>query len=129
VERLILLYTMGRLGEEGRRLVHVTMASCDNYKPAVTQKWLDRLEPDHAPLSCARIQDWLSELYSDVFCSCTSAGERSPRSPVDIVGCKGRKRQRCGPPREDVEAEPLDPEEWSNIVEDMFAHEPNEDLA
>ncbi|MBD3184705.1 group II intron reverse transcriptase/maturase [Candidatus Poribacteria bacterium] len=70
-ERLVLLYTLGKLGEEGKEYIHQVMGYCDNYNSKITQKWINRLDPEHNPISCARIKDWLFDIIPAVGCSCT----------------------------------------------------------
>jgi RNA-directed DNA polymerase len=69
-ERLVLLYTFGRLGAEGEAFLHRVLQPCANYSPQTTQKWINRLEPGHPPLSCARLRDWLGDLGPDFPCDC-----------------------------------------------------------
>jgi hypothetical protein len=70
-ERLVLLYTFGHIGEEGARFLHQVMSYCDNYIPAVTQKWINRLEQGRSPISCSRIKDWLYDVIPVIGCACT----------------------------------------------------------
>jgi group II intron reverse transcriptase/maturase len=70
-ERLILLYTFGHLGEEGSAFVHRVMNYCENYSHAITQKWLNRMEPGRTPISCARIKDWLYDVIPVIGCACS----------------------------------------------------------
>jgi group II intron reverse transcriptase/maturase len=68
--RLTLAYTLGHLGEEGAQAVHQIIAHTSNYNPAITEKWLKRVEPGHPPLSCYRIRDWHADIFPSVGCVC-----------------------------------------------------------
>ncbi len=124
-ERLILAYTFGHMGDEGRRFVHQVISGCDNYRASVTEKWLRRVDSNCQPLSCGRLQEWLSELYSDVSCRCSQnecAGRRSP-----ILGARAKRRARRLPRSarpDDVRDDP----EWSALENDLF-EEGRESLA
>jgi len=47
------------------------MNNCDNYNSNVTQKWLNRMEADHPPISCAKIKDWLYDVIQEIGCACS----------------------------------------------------------
>ena len=79
--QLILLYTAGHLQEEGARFIHQTVSLCRNYDQAVCQKYIDRLEPNHPPISCRRIREWLEEEGESGWCTCL----QSRKSPLELV--------------------------------------------
>ncbi len=119
-ERLILLYIFGRLGKEGAQFLHQVMANCSNYKSTITQRWLDRLDAEHLPLSCKRLKDWLSELYPDVSCHCDLASVRPGKSPIHLViepneGMSCRKKTQ-----ETSQEDKIDEAQWAGISNDMF---------
>jgi len=99
--RLILLYTLGRLGLEGQSLIHRTLAHCRNYNASVSQRYIDGLDPNYPPITCRRIREWLEEEGESITCQCG----HSVRSPIDLVvpetqttGTSPRKR-KSGKPR------------------------------
>jgi len=69
-ERLVLLYTLGHLGDYGKNYIHYLMSQCPNYSYKYTQKWIDRLEKNKNPISCAKIRDWLSYITPSIGCYC-----------------------------------------------------------
>ncbi|PIU87659.1 MAG: hypothetical protein COY42_16715 [Armatimonadetes bacterium CG_4_10_14_0_8_um_filter_66_14] len=128
VERLVLLYTLGRLGEAGAKFIHQTIGRCRNYAAGETQRWLDRLEPDRSPIGCARILDWLGEVEPDWLCDCDPPPPAKPyASPVNFVLTKGaasprsRTRERHPPVRTpDPETQRVLTAVWEGIAEDLF---------
>jgi group II intron reverse transcriptase/maturase len=130
---LILLYTAGRLGEEGARFIHETVANCRNYDPEVCQKYIDRLDPDRLPISCARIREWLEEEGEQHLCTCP----RSQHTPLDGIPAvpgdgseepgAARRREKLGarkPACEEREAQDtLSAEEealWTQVAGELF---------
>jgi group II intron reverse transcriptase/maturase len=136
-ERLILLYTLGRLGESGRRFLHEVIGLCDNYDPAITQQWLDRLDPEKPPISCARIRDWISEIEPGWKCDCQGTpeleGYKTPlafakkRAQDEAAEEKERKKRKGRLHAEDgdeIKNIYADEEEvWKDIAEDLFSDE------
>nr|MDQ2688110.1 hypothetical protein [Armatimonadota bacterium] len=127
---LILLYTVGRLGEPGAEFLHRTLAQCRNYDARICQGYLDRLDAQHSPLSCRRIREWLEEEGESGLCDCAPGR----RSPLDIL--KGipseqtpsvKKRvpkPRPLPPSLPSEAEDGLQEAWQAVVADLFTEPP-----
>jgi hypothetical protein len=132
-ERLILLYSLGRLGENGSRFLHKVIGLCDNYDPALTQQWLDRLDPEKPPISCARIRDWMSEIEPGWRCDCQEARElKGYKTPLAFAGKeqqeevgeeekKGRRKGKQLPRPADVDAG--EDQEWKDISKDLFSYE------
>ena len=85
--QLILLYTAGHLQEEGARFIHQTVSLCRNYDQTVCQKYIDRLEPNHPPISCRRIREWLEEEGETGWCTCPQ-GRKSPLELVTAAKAK-----------------------------------------
>lgn len=69
-ERLVLLYSLGHLGLDGKRYIHQVISHCLNYNYNYTQRWIDRLKPEIRPISCPKIRDWLSYITPGVGCYC-----------------------------------------------------------
>jgi group II intron reverse transcriptase/maturase len=69
-ERLIILYTFGHLGDEGKKFIHYVMSLCPNYNFNYTQKWINRLDKNRNPISCAKIRDWLGDVTGALGCFC-----------------------------------------------------------
>ncbi len=67
-ERLLVLSALGPLPTNGPLAVRRIMARCFNYKPGVTERFLNRVH-EH-PISCARIRDSYPELTRQVRCDC-----------------------------------------------------------
>ncbi|HID56041.1 TPA: group II intron reverse transcriptase/maturase [Candidatus Poribacteria bacterium] len=67
-ERLLILRTVGHLGEEGKRAIHAIMRHTLNYSERITDRFISRLEP--YPLSCARIRGNYPELTANLRCNC-----------------------------------------------------------
>lgn len=67
-ERLVLLYTLGHLGDKGKRYIHYVMSHCLNYNFHITQRWCNRLQ--YSPISCPKIRDWLSNITPAIGCYC-----------------------------------------------------------
>jgi group II intron reverse transcriptase/maturase len=108
-ERLVLLYTLGHLGEEGRNYLHQVISLCTNYNPRVTQRWIDRLEEGHKPLRCATVREWLKDYLPGTTCGCARAGRVD--SPIDLL--KGEDGPRCAvgdPPVGD----------WKEVAAEIF---------
>jgi hypothetical protein len=132
-ERLILLYTLGRLGENGSSFLHKVIGLCGNYDPALTQQWLDRLDPEKPPISCARIRDWMSEIEPGWRCDCQETRElKGYKTPLAFAGKgsqeevageeKKERRKEKGLPRPiDVDAD--EEEAWKDIAGDLFSDE------
>lgn len=69
-ERLVILYTFGHLGDEGKVFIHYIMSLCTNYNYNYTQRWINRLDKNKNPISCAKIRDWLSDITVALGCFC-----------------------------------------------------------
>lgn len=54
-ERLSLLYSLGQLGEPGKRAVHAIVRACANYSEPETARQIERLSG--LPISCHRMRD------------------------------------------------------------------------
>jgi len=116
--RLILLYTLGRLGAAGAAALHAALASCQNYAHPRTQRYLDTLDATCSPLTCRRVREWLEEDVRDAdLCACGTERHMPldgllPPAPDD----KPPKRQpRAKPP---ASAESL--EAWDAVRQDLF---------
>jgi group II intron reverse transcriptase/maturase len=124
--RLILLYTAGRLGEKGARFVHETLAHCQNYSPEITQRHLDRLDPNHQPITCRRIREWLEEEGEQAVCAC----EPMPQTPLDALApaaesASPRRRRGRRPPSAPRSPERSDAaQRWAEVAADLFSEEP-----
>ena len=68
-ERLILLYTIGQLGEQGQRELHRIISKCYNYDAQVTQKKIDSKYP--TPISCYRIHEIMGQEIENLESCCT----------------------------------------------------------
>ena len=116
--QLILLYTAGHLGEAGAKFIHQTISLCRNYEESICQKYIDRLEPKHPPISCRRIREWLEEEGETGWCTCGGA----KKSPLDSVPAGAEPvppRKRSSPfalPEKSVLAE----DSWREIAGDLF---------
>ncbi len=69
-ERLVILYSLGHLGDEGKRYIHQIMSNCLNYDFDYTQRWINRLKNNAHPISCPKIRDWLSDITPGIGCYC-----------------------------------------------------------
>jgi len=67
-ERLTLLHVFGHFGQEGATFLHHVMARCADYDPRITDRYLEKLKD--APVSCARVREWLPEVTTRVPCCC-----------------------------------------------------------
>jgi len=68
-ERLLLLRTLGHLGEEGKMAIHKVMSLTLNYNREVTERFLRKLEK--YPISCAKIRANYAELTASLGCDCS----------------------------------------------------------
>ncbi len=85
-ERLVILYTFGHLGDEGKTFIHYIMRLCANYNYNYTQKWINRLDKNKNPISCPKIRDWLSNITPAVGCFCKFALKKGEYpTPVNYV--------------------------------------------
>ena len=132
--QLILLYTAGRLGAEGAAFLHRTIAHCHNYDAGICQGYIDRLEPNHPPLTCRRIREWLAEEGETGLCTCSA----SRRTPLEGIGPRPQPEEDAGTalgsappsarkPRSTGIAAPRPPraseaevEQWRGVTEDLF---------
>jgi group II intron reverse transcriptase/maturase len=116
--RLILLYTLGRLGVEGAETIHRIMALCRNYDADICQGFLDRLDPERKPITCARIREWLEEEGETGLCTCPRE-RHTPLSilPSETVAPPRLIRRREPPPGPTVEDRRL----WDAVADDLFA--------
>ncbi|HTE18889.1 MAG TPA: hypothetical protein VK689_10995, partial [Armatimonadota bacterium] len=127
VHNLILLYTAGRLGSEGAAYLHRVIGSTRNYRPEVCQSYIDQLDPDRQPITCARIREWLDEEGESHLCRCP----RNRRTPLTVLnntpsaprlstedepeaGLRGRPRAPA------VMAKPPAAEQWTDVYSDRF---------
>lgn len=147
--QLILLYTAGHLGEEGARFIHETILLCRNYDPAICQKYIDRLDAKHPPISCRRIREWLEEEGETGWCTCPT-DRRSPLKLVQLVSAQQARAEIDGKVNREItmeksseiessEVEPAEPEsrkqkrkarpepvsylagvQWEEVVSDLF---------
>mgnify|MGYP001149285513 CR=1 FL=1 len=86
-ERLVLLNTLGHIGEEGKKAIHTIISNCTNYSYERTEKWIRRMSK--FPLSCPKIRDWLGDITSVVGCYCEfNLGKNEYPSPLLHVGIK-----------------------------------------
>jgi len=67
-ERLVVLYTLGHLGDPGKQYIHSIIGNCSNYSRHITEKWIVRLKP--FPMSCPKIREMLSDITPSVGCYC-----------------------------------------------------------
>jgi len=67
-ERLLLLRTLGHLGDEGKKALHLIMSHTLNYSERITDRFINKLEP--YPISCARVRGNYPELTASLNCSC-----------------------------------------------------------
>ena len=67
-ERLVLLYTLGHLGDGGKIAIHQIIGHCINYSYNITERWIHRLK--EYPISCPRIREMLSNITPGVGCYC-----------------------------------------------------------
>ncbi|MDI6793736.1 MAG: CRISPR-associated primase-polymerase type A1 [bacterium] len=92
-ERLVILYSLGHLDDEGKQYIHQVMSCCLNYNQRYTERWVRRLKPDINPISCAKIRDWLSDITPGIGCYCDfKLGRGAYPSPVLHVKPKATKR-------------------------------------
>ncbi len=84
-ERLILLNTLGHIGEEGRKAIHFIISKCYNYNFDITEKWINRLSKN--PASCPKIREWLSYITAVIGCHCEfKLDKNSYPSPIIHAG-------------------------------------------
>jgi len=67
-ERLTLLYTLGHLGEEGKRYLHKVISYTINYDYDVTENYIRKMKPN--PISCPRVKEKHEELGVNNKCDC-----------------------------------------------------------
>lgn len=128
--QLILLYTAGRLGEEGRDFIHQTIALCSNYRQEVCQGYIDLLDENHPPLSCQRIREWLEEEGESSLCTCPD----SRKNPLTVCATTqnetpqkhSTKTQRQSTPLPDSQESIRKDAEWNGVFEDLFGEESDE---
>lgn len=89
-ERLALLYTLGHCGGAGSAYLHQVMALCGNYDARDTDRWLQRLEEGHPPISCSRLKEWLADYLPGVECPCPA--RRGRGSPLDHLRVQKKAR-------------------------------------
>lgn len=118
--RLILLYTLGRLGNAGAKALHQAIAACSNYSQERTQSYLDKLDTTIPPLSCRRIREWLEEDEKDAeLCSC-EVDRHTPLDGILAAGQADSKRSNAPSPKPAL-SDSID--EWDAVREDMFQSE------
>lgn len=90
-ERLTILNTLGHLGQEGKKAIHIIISNCYNYSYDITEKWLGRLSK--SPCSCPKIREWLNHITPVIGCHCDFNLDRDTYpSPVIHAGIKPLKR-------------------------------------
>jgi group II intron reverse transcriptase/maturase len=67
-ERLTLLYTLGQLGEDGKRFLHRVISYCVNYDYEYTERQIRQMKS--YPISCARVRDKHEDIATAVGCNC-----------------------------------------------------------
>lgn len=79
-ERLVLLHTLGHLGDTGKQAIHHIIGHCMNYEYGRTERWLKRIK--QSPVSCPRIRDWLSDITPSIGCYCEFPAEKGYPTPL-----------------------------------------------
>jgi hypothetical protein len=67
-ERLSILYSLGQLGERGKRAVHAIISACDNYDEAETSRQIARLSG--LPIGCRRMREKHLTEAAEPLCNC-----------------------------------------------------------
>ncbi len=67
-ERLTLLYTLGHLGEEGKRYLHKVIGYTINYDYDVTESYIRKMKPN--PISCPKVKERHEDLGVNNRCDC-----------------------------------------------------------
>ncbi len=120
--RLILLYTLGRLGQPGAAALHRALSFCRNYRPELCDRYLERLDPRHPPLTCRRVREWLEEEGEAHLCACREERQTPVGDPeADPAGAAARKGARARP-RPPMPATLAEPEAWSQVSADLFGN-------
>ncbi|MBE0479185.1 hypothetical protein IBX65_08760, partial [Candidatus Aerophobetes bacterium] len=110
-ERLVLLYSLGHLGDEGKQYLHQVMSDCFNYDFNYTQRWIHRLRVNAHPISCPKIRDWLSDITPVVGCYCEfDLSEGVYPSPLLFVNPRATSRDVLNERKESHEEENFIPE-------------------
>jgi hypothetical protein len=88
-ERIVLLYTLGKLGAEGAAALHRVMSCCSDYDPEVTQRQLDSVRSN--AIGCRGVQRWLQDgAYSQCHGCRFVLGPGQYRSPLLHVTGQGQ---------------------------------------
>lgn len=107
-ERLVILYSLGHLNNEGKGYIHQVMSCCLNYNQHYTERWIRRLKPEMKPISCAKIRDWLSDITPGIGCYCKfNLSKRAYPSPV----LHARPEATAGARRQTTSLPPVEPVE------------------
>lgn len=67
-ERLTLLYTLGHLGDEGRKYLHQVIGYTINYDYDITESYIRKMKP--YPISCPKVKERHAELAVNSACDC-----------------------------------------------------------
>ncbi|MCX6361798.1 MAG: reverse transcriptase domain-containing protein [Armatimonadetes bacterium] len=113
-ERVIVLFTAGRLGDEGGRYLHQVMSHCSDYSRSICDRRLAELDREHPPITCGKIREWLAAMGDAGLCACG----RTCRTPLD--GLLESPRAVGGPPTRTRAAAG---EPWRQVSADMFDDE------
>ncbi len=120
IQRLILLYTLGRMGEEGKTYLRKCLSACSNYKETVSEKYLASLDESHPCITCRRIKEWLEEDNDEIICNCSF----QLHSPLDLLASEPKPIGKSNHPRslsrpiEEKSDEDL--EMMRQVLSDMF---------
>ncbi|MCR5324944.1 MAG: hypothetical protein K6E85_16935 [Lachnospiraceae bacterium] len=68
LDRLMVLYVFGHMGEEGQNFVHQVMKFTVNYKYQTTQYFISRQKGK--PISCLKLRDTYQRLSAEIGCNC-----------------------------------------------------------
>jgi len=109
-ERLALLYTLGHCGDAGRTYIHQVIALCSNYEPRVTERFIQRLEQGHKPISCSKLREWLKDYLPNVSCECPN---KKNRSPLDLLSATKKTESK-------KQSSLVSEKEWEVFAEEFF---------
>lgn len=100
-ERMLILQVFGCLGKEEVGSVHEIIRHCMNYRPTVTQRFIDKRLSK--PISCNRIREKFPHLTAELGCNCFfKLNKNQYASPVLHVatskkGVENKKNEEEGP--------------------------------
>lgn len=90
-ERLSLLYSLGHLGEAGRRAIHEIVGRCGNYDEAETSRQIGRLSG--LPISCTRMREKHVTAELAPLCACEFGDVRRRGGyPTPLLHAAGFRR-------------------------------------